>query len=259
MKASNYTLYQGDCLEVMKDIPDNSVDCIICDLPYGTTVCKWDKIISFTDMWKELKRIRKQRIAIVFFGKEPFSSLLRCSNIEEFKYDWVWKKDTKSNFPQAPYQPLNNLEYISIFSDGYARYGDNKMVYFPQMIKSIEYNIPRDCKTSSIFQENHKNGIFKHKQRDTSLRYPYNLLEFNTDKQRFHPTQKPVALLEYLVKTYSNEGDTILDFTMGSGSTGVECMNTNRKFVGIEKEEKYFKIAEDRIEEASNNLNKFMG
>lgn len=167
-------------------------------------------------MWICIKRVRKSNIPMVFFGKEPFSSILRTSNIQEFKYDWVWKKDTKSNFPQAAYQPLNNLEYISVFSEGLARYGKNAMTYNPQMTVSCSYKIPKESKTTSIFRENHKNGVYAHKDRDTSLRYPYNLLEFHTEKPRVHPTQKPVPLLEYLIKTYSNEGDTVLDFTMGS-------------------------------------------
>lgn len=246
---SQIDLYQGDCLEVMQQLIDKGikVDAIITDPPYGTSRCKWDSIVPLDKMWNCIKTIRKKYIPIILFGKEPYNSLLRCSNISEFKYDWIWKKDTKSNFPQAPYQPLNNLEIISVFSDGYARYGNKKMPYYPQMIKDIEYKLPAITKTTSIFAENHKNGVYKHKQRDTSLRYPYNLLEFNTDKNRVHPTQKPLALMEYLVKTYTNEGDIVLDFTMGSGSTGVACKNLNRNFIGIELDENYFNIAKKRI------------
>ena len=252
---SNIQLYNGDCLEVMNNLINQGVkvDCIITDLPYGTSRCKkWDTIIPFDKMWDCIKHIRKKYIPIVLFGKEPFSSMLRLSNIEEFKYDWIWKKDTKSNFPQAPYQPLNNLEIISIFSDGYARYGDKKMPYNPQMIKGDEYKLPKESKTTSIFAENHKNGTYKHKDRDTSLRYPYNILEYNTDKTHLHPTQKPVELLEYLVKTYTNENDLVLDMTMGSGTTGVACQNLDRNFIGIELDENYFKIAEKRINEITN-------
>jgi site-specific DNA-methyltransferase (adenine-specific) len=245
----NISLYQGDCIEVMKNLisEDVKVDCIITDLPYGTSRAKkWDKVISFDNLWECFKNIRKPYIPIVLFGKEPFSSYLRLSNLDEWKYDWIWKKDTKSNFPQAPYQPLNNIELISVFSDGYARYGDKKMPYYPQMTKGKEYKIPKESKTTSIFAQNHKNGIYKHKERDTSLRYPYNELKFNVDKG-LHPTQKPVALLEYLLKTYTKENDLVLDATMGSGSTGVACKNLNRKFIGIEKDENYFKIAENRL------------
>lgn len=245
----NIQLYNGDCLEVMdKLISDGiKVDAIITDPPYGTSRCKWDSIIPLENMWNKIKLIRKCFCPIVLFCKEPFGSLLRYSNIEEYKYDWTWIKDTKSNFPQAPYQPLNNIENIAVFSDGYARYGDKKMPYYPQMVEKEAYKIPKISKTTSIFAENHKNGIYKHKIRDTKFRYPYSILKFNTDKNRLHPTQKPVELMEYLIKTYTNEGDIVLDFTMGSGSTGVACMNTNRKFIGIEKDKKYFDIASERI------------
>lgn len=250
---SDIQLYQGDCLEVMDTLIQQGikVDAIICDLPYGTSRAKkWDNVIDFEKLWEKIKKLRKPYIPIVLFGKEPFSSKLRISNLEEFKYDWIWKKDTKSNFPQAPYQPLNNLEIISVFSDGYARYGDKKMTYNPQMIKGESYKLPKESKTTSIFADNHKNGIYKHKNRDTSLRYPYNILEFNIDKTHLHPTQKPVALLEYLIKTYSNEGNIILDMCMGSGSTGVAAKKLNRNFIGIELDENYFETAKERIEDA---------
>lgn len=242
-------LYNAECIEKMKELISKGVkvDAIITDLPYGTSRCKWDTIISFDKLWDCFKKIRKQYIPIILFGKEPFSSLLRVSNLEEFKYDWIWKKDTKSNFPQAPYQPLNNIELISVFSDGYARYGDKQMPYYPQMIEGKKYKLPKESKTTTIFAENHKNGVYKHKERDTSLRYPYNSLEFNMDKDRVHPTQKPIKLLEYIIKTYTKEGDLVLDATMGSGSTGVACKNLNRNFIGIEKDEKYFEIAKERI------------
>ena len=247
-------LMNGDCLKLMQTIPDNTIDLVLTDPPYGTTKCKWDNVIPFEDMWTELTRITKDTGAIVLFGKEPFSSLLRCSNIEMFKYDWIWKKDTKSNFMQASNQPLNNIEVISVFSKGYARNfkeGDallsKKMVYNPQMSTGAEYKIPKTTKTTAIFGENHKNGKYEHKEKDTTQRFPYNLLEFNTDKDKFHPTQKPVALLEYLIKTYSNDNETVLDFTMGSGSTGVAAINQNRNFIGIELDKKYFDIAEQRI------------
>lgn len=243
-------LYNGDCIDIMNKLIERGVkvDAVICDLPYGTSRCKkWDFVIPFDELWGCIKQLRKDYIPIVLFGKEPFSSMLRMSNVDEFKYDWIWKKDTKSNFPQAPYQPLNNIEIISVFSNGYARYGEKKMPYYPQMIKGERYILPKESKTTSIFAENHKNGVYKHKDRDTSLRYPYNILEFNTDKSHLHPTQKPVALLEYLVETYTKEGDLVIDMTMGSGSTGVACRNLNRDFIGIELNKEYFDIAEKRI------------
>lgn len=251
-KIDNSCLIQGDCIETMRMLIEQGVkvDAVITDPPYGTSRCKtWDIPIPFELMWFGLKGLRKKFTPIILFGKEPYSSLLRCSNLQEFKYDWVWKKDTKSNFPQAPYQPLNNLEIISVFSDGYARYGEKRMPYFPQMVQGKSYNLPKQSGVTSIFKENGASGIYKHKERDTSLRYPFNLLEFNTDKNRVHPTQKPVALMEYLVKTYTNEGDLVLDFTMGSGTTGVACRNLNRKFIGIELDKGYFDIACKRIEE----------
>ena len=242
-------LYNGDCLEVMQQLIDKNikVDAVITDSPYGTSRCKWDRVISLEDMWNKIKLLRKLFCPIVLFCKEPFGSMLRCSNIEEYKYDWTWIKDTKSNFPQAPYQPLNNIENIAVFSDGYARYGNKKMPYYPQMIEKEEYKIPKSSKTTSIFAENYKNGVYKHKNRDTKFRYPYCILKFNTDKNRLHPTQKPVELMEYLVKTYTNENDIVLDPFMGSGTTGVACKNLNRNFIGIELDKTYFEIAKERI------------
>ena len=240
---------QGNCLELMKEIPDKSIDMILCDLPYGTTACKWDAIIPFEPLWEQYKRIIVDIGAVVLFGKEPFSSRLRISNLEMYKYDWIWIKDTKSNFMQANNQPLNNIEMISVFSKAYARQIKNKpiMKYNPQFSNGNRYSIPKDSEVTDLFKQNHKNGIYTHYKRDTSKRYPYNTLRFNIDKPKIHPTQKPVALLEYLIKTYTNEGETVLDNCMGSGSTGVACINTNRNFIGYELDEKYFEIAEKRI------------
>ena len=243
------SLYNDDCLNVMPKIETKSIDMILCDLPYGTTKCKWDIVIPFDILWKEYNRIIKSEGAIVLFGKEPFSSQLRVSNLEMYKYDWIWVKDTKSNFMQANHQPLNNTELISVFGKGYVRNIKNKimMVYNPQFIKGKEYKLPKTTKTTDLFSENHKNGVYKHYDRDTTKRYPYNIIQFNIDKPKIHPTQKPVALLEYLIKTYTNENAVILDNCMGSGSTGVACKNLNRNFIGIEKDKKYFEIAKDRI------------
>ncbi len=252
---NNIELWYGDCLELMSDIPDSSVDLVLADLPYGTTVCKWDVILPFEFLWHHYRRIIKTEGAIVLFGKEPFSSLLRCSNLEMYKYDWIWEKDTKSNFPQASYQPLNNLEIISVFSKSYARPFPKKdkthisMKYNPQMEEGKKYRIPKESSATQIFAENHKNGKYRHKEKDTTKRFPYNRLKFKTDKDKFHPTQKPASLLEYLIRTYTNYLDLVLDNTMGSGSTGVAAKNTNRRFIGIEKEKKYFDIAVRRINE----------
>lgn len=243
-------LYLGNCLDIMPTLEDKSIDMILCDLPYGTTKCKWDVIIPFNMLWKEYLRLIKDDGAIVLFGKEPFSSQLRVSNIDMFKYDWIWVKDTKSNFMQANHQPLNNVELISVFGKGYVRDIKDKvmMKYNPQFSEGKEYRLPKVSKTTDLFGENHKNGVYKHYERDTSKRYPYNIIQFNMDKPKVHPTQKPIALLEYMIKTYTNEEDVVLDNCMGSGSTGVACKHLNRQFIGIEKEEKYFKIAKERIE-----------
>lgn len=245
----NIELYCGDCLDIMPQIEDKSINLILCDLPYGTTKCKWDVIIPFDKLWSEYNRIIKDDGAIVLFGKEPFSSQLRVSNLEMHKYDWIWVKDTKSNFMQANHQPLNNVELISVFSKGYARNIKNKvmMKYNPQFTEGKEYKLPKVSKTTDLFSANHKNGVYKHYERDTSKRYPYNIIHFNMDRPKVHPTQKPIALLEYLIRTYSEENDLVLDNCMGSGSTGVACRNLNRNFIGIEKDKKYFEIACDRI------------
>ena len=250
-----YNLILGDCLEEMKNIPDKSIDMILCDLPYGTTQCKWDSVIPFDKLWEQYNRLIKEDGAIVLFGKEPFSSQLRISNLEMYKYDWIWVKDTKSNFMQANHQPLNNVELISVFGKGYVRSIKDKvmMTYNPQFTESKEYKLPKVSKTTDLFGENHKNGVYKHYERDTSKRYPYNIIQFNMDKPKVHPAQKPIALLEYLIKTYTNEDGVVLDNCMGSGSTGVACVNTGRKFVGIELDEKYFNIAKERIDKSTES------
>ena len=250
-----YNLILGDCLEEMKNIPDKSIDMILCDLPYGTTKCKWDSVIPFDKLWEQYNRLIKEDGAIVLFGKEPFSSQLRISNLEMYKYDWIWVKDTKSNFMQANHQPLNNVELISVFGKGYVRSIKDKvmMTYNPQFTESKEYKLPKVSKTTDLFGENHKNGVYKHYERDTSKRYPYNIIQFNMDKPKVHPAQKPIALLEYLIKTYTNEDGVVLDNCMGSGSTGVACVNTGRNFVGIELDEKYFNIAKERIDKSTES------
>ena len=247
---------QGDCLELMKDIPDKSIDMVLCDLPYGTQKnngCKWDVVIPFDCLWKEYDRIITNNGSVVLFGKEPFTSILICSNINQFKYRWNWVKDTKSNFMQANYQPLNNVEDICVFSKAYARAIQDKAVvtYNPQYTYDKPYKIPKDSKTTNIFSSNHHNGVYKHNKRDTAMRFPYVNIQFNSvkGKDKLHPTQKPVALLEYLIKTYTNENETVLDNCMGSGSTGVACINTNRNFIGYELDEHYFQIAKERLEQ----------
>jgi site-specific DNA-methyltransferase (adenine-specific) len=238
-------LMHGDCLELMKGIPDNSIDMVLTDPPYGTTACKWDTVIDFDLMWEQLKRITKDNGAICLFGSEPFSSALRMSNIKMFKYDWIWEK-SKGGFAYAKYRPLNRHEIISVF-------GKSKLNYFP-----IKYAAPKHLidnrKTRSVFSQNqgHTKGLGDiARPKDDGTRNPTSLLKFKSHWSKgMHPTQKPVALLEYLIKTYTLENETVLDFTMGSGSTGVACKNLNRKFIGIEKDDKYFEIAKNRIENA---------
>lgn len=239
---SNIKLYQSDCLEVMKDIPDESIDCIITDPPYGTTACKWDSVIPFEPMWEQLNRIIKSNGAIVLFGSEPFSSALRMSNIKNYKYDWVWDKIGTTGFLNAKKRPLRRYELISVFCN-------KTPVYYPIMEergkprKKGNYNKNNDGKGEMVY------GKFENVTTINNLYYPTDILQFSNavNKGKVHPTQKPVTLLEYLIKTYTFEGETVLDFTMGSGTTGVACKNLNRNFIGIELDETYFNIAKERI------------
>ena len=234
-------LYKGDCLEVMKLIPSGSIDAIITDPPYGTTACKWDSVIDFDLMWEQLNRIIKPNGAIVLFGSEPFSSALRMSNIKNYKYDWVWDKKKHANAMLAKIQPLKIHELIHIFSNG------GKALYYPLM----EKRKPRVDKEASIKNGDNFGGtVVKRKYSNPNGLYnPKSILEMSNANQKgkVHPTQKPIALMEYLIKTYTNENETVLDFTMGSGTTGLAAKNTNRKFIGIEQDENYFNIATERI------------
>lgn len=245
------TLYHGDCLVEMDKIEAGSVDLVLTDPPYGTTACKWDSIIPLDPMWAHLKRIAKPYAAKVLFSQQPFTTTLISSNIEQFKYDWVWKKTKCVNFQQAKNMPLRRHESICVFSEGaigHAIQTKKRMNYNPQGIEPCDvFNQRKPCRDAHGFQR--KNGIVKgFKQTQTG--YPDTLLVYGNVHNPPHPTQKPVPLMEYLIKTYTNEGDTVLDFTMGSGSTGVACMNTGRKFIGIERDDKYFKIAQNRIADA---------
>ena len=238
-------LIKGDCLVEMKNIPDKSIDAIICDLPYGTTACKWDTIIPFEPLWVQYKRIIKDNGAIVLFGSQPFTSALVMSNTKMFKCSWVWKKRKAGNFQLARHQPLKITEDILIF-------GKNRVNYYPipqplaESTKS-RYKYKGGGDISNL--EHMSSGSYKHQYIfGKENGFPKNILEFGQEVNSFHPTQKPVALLEYLIKTYTNEGDTVLDNTMGSGTAGVAAKNLNRSFIGIEMDEKYFEIAKKRIE-----------
>ena len=233
----------GDCLDIMPSIPDGSIDMILCDLPYGITACKWDTVIPFEPLWKEYKRIIKDRGCIALFGSEPFSSYLRMSNIKDYKYDWIWEKTRPTGFFIAKKRPMKIHEIISIF---------NSKFYYPIKSKAEESKIDKRKTLNGTF--NPYLNIFKERVKDSGYRFPTTILKFNSISQKGqHESQKPVALLEYLIKTYTLENETVLDNCMGSGSTGVACINTKRNFIGIEKEEKYFEIAEKRIKEAEQN------
>lgn len=239
-----YTLYQGDCLQEMDRIADKSVDAIIADLPYGTTACSWDTVIPFEPLWVHFKRVLKDRGAVVLFGSEPFSSLLRVSNLDWYKYDWVWEKDNHGSPALANIQPMRYHEMVSVFYSLLPTYN-------PQMWDAgfVSNRPGRNAYLGSA-------GIKLQELlqiADTTERYPRSIIRFDKPKNNtvaLHPTQKPLALLEYLVKTYTNEGDTILDCTMGSGTTGTACGRLNRRFIGIELDPDYFSIAENRIKNA---------
>ncbi len=245
-------LIHGDCLEVMKDISDGSIDAIITDPPYGTTACKWDSVIPFDLMWKQLNRIIKLNGAIVLFGSEPFSSALRMSNIKNYRYDWIWIKNTATGALFSNKQPMRKYENISIFYN-------KQPTYNTQLIKRTEeefkacYRKNNSVRTSMGTHTLHNyTEIVRQSEERQWYKKPINILEYKIDRKRNskgHPTQKPVKLMEYLIKTYTNENETVLDFTMGSGSTGVACVNTNRNFIGIELDENYFNIATKRLKE----------
>lgn len=250
-------LYKGDCLELMKDIPDKSVDMILCDLPYGTTACKWDTIIPFEEMWKQYERIIKENGVVALFGSEPFSSYLRLSNMKMYRYDWIWHKNTSGGFATAKKQPMKYHEIISIFYKKQPTYKPQFQPYSESTDKRFKDGQMVNRKKEV---ENPKNNIqggvaFLGQQPIDKKRgkYPESVQFFNSvpncNGTKLHPTQKPVELLEYLIKTYTNENDTVLDNCMGSGSTGVACKHTNRNFIGIELDDNYFEIAKKRIEE----------
>ena len=252
------TLLHGDCLELMKDLPDKSIDAIIADLPYGTTACKWDSIIPFEPLWAQYKRIIKENGAIVLFGSEPFSTELRHSNLKMYKYDWIWDKVQPTGMTLCNKQPMKNHEIISVFGKG-------KINYYPQMEDREKELDTTKWKMKKLRSEN---GNYSSKDNDSTKKvykqkYPRTIITFHksanecNNTKRVHPTQKPVALLEYLIKTYTNEGDVVLDNTMGSGTAGVASVNLNRNFIGMELDEGYFNIATNRIQEAKNNKTLF--
>lgn len=243
-------IYNEDCLEGMKRIEDKSIDCIICDLPYGTTSCSWDIIIPFDKLWEQYNRIIKDNGAIILFGQEPFSSMLRMSNIKDYKYDIYWEKERLTNIQQVKKRVGKTIECISVFYK-------KQCTYNPQM---LDYDGPK--RTNKIgngklgkLSDNGEKKPFEYI--DTGKRYPTQVWKFKRDilVSNLHPTQKPVLLIEELIKTFSNEYDLILDNCMGSGTTAVACLNTNRKFIGFELNKEYYNIAVERINEIQNRLN----
>ena len=245
---SNYSVYKGDCLELMNNIEDHSIDMILCDLPYSCTHCEWDSLIPFEKLLAHYNRVAKKNAAIVLFGNEPFSSYLRLSNIKDYRYDLVWEKESITNFMQVKRRFGKSTEMISVFYKAQPTYNPQMVVYTgkPVIVK------PSDKSNQSLTTVDSKDFKVKPYE-DTGLRYHRDILRFNrvSKYSTLHPTQKPVELLEYLIKSFTNEGDCVLDNCMGSGSTGVACINTNRNFIGIELDDKYFSIAEQRIKEAS--------
>lgn len=246
-KDDNVWLMLGDCLERMKEIPNGSVDLVLTDPPYGTTACSWDVIIPFEEMWNSVYRVLDASGSCALFGTDPFSSLLKSSDLERYKYDWIWIKSRKNGFVHAKGMPLRQTENIHVFSQGSIRRdSNNPMRYYPQGVQDVNIERVNYVKTTQTNRGGNKVGT-KYKQKGVG--YPVNLIQYKGvgTKEQVHPTQKPVELLEYLIKTYTKDGDTVLDFTMGSGSTGVACKNLNRKFIGIEMDDKYFEIAKERI------------
>ena len=243
IKTNRYELYNGDCLEIMDKLIEEGVkvDCILTDPPYGTTACKWDSIIPFDEMWERLNKLIKPNGAIALFGSEPFSSALRMSNIKNYKYDWIWKKTKAGNFALCKKNPMKYHENICVF---YSKFPTFNLWNLKKLDKEV--NSSRKNKGANL-----GHCVDKGNYKQTHTGYHNSILEFSNKSGKgysFHPTQKPVDLLEYLIKTYTNENEIVLDFTMGSGSTGVACMNTNRKFIGIELDENYFNISCKRLE-----------
>jgi len=237
-------LINGDCLEEMKKIPDGSINMVLTDPPYGTTACKWDTVIPLEPMWEQLKRVIKPNGAIVMTASQPFSSVLTCSNLAMFKHEWIWLKNRGSNFANTVREPMKEHEIVLFFSKGKWTYNKQMQKRTGGGLNLIGSTQVKDTKTENF-------GKFKGKTVTLSdLRVPSSWQKFNTasgGEKMNHPTQKPVALMEYLIKTYTNETETVLDFTMGSGTTGVACKNLNRSFIGIELDQTYFEIAKQRI------------
>ena len=242
-------LHLGDCLEILPDVPDHSVDLVLCDLPYGITCNKWDTVIPLEPLWQQYRRITKPNAAIVLTATQPFASQLIMSNPKDFKYEWIWRKCQGTGFLNANKQPLRSHEQVLVFYQ-------EQCTYNPQMTQGKPYTCVRGERGST----NYRDGIAPWTTENDGQRYPTTVLDFDYDSDKQHPTQKPVPLMAYMIRTYTNEGETVLDNCMGSGTTGVACMRFQRSFIGIESDDKYFAMAEKRITEAkerSERLNHF--
>lgn len=255
---TNIKLILGDCLEVMKTIPDKSIDLVLTDPPYSTTPCDWDKAINLNDLWGWLEGV-KATTPIVIFSQQPFTSILISSMLEMYKYNWIWIKDSGTNFLNSHYQPLKITEDICVFGLAGCSYNPKRTLnYYPQFHQGKPYRcISGNQKDNSAVVRGGTGGredVSGYETISDGKRYPNNVLYFKRDKEKLHPTQKPVELIKYLIKTYSKQGDTILDPFMGSGTTGVACKELDRNFIGIEISEKYFKIAERRINQTMESL-----
>lgn len=257
------TAYNMDCLGGMKGIADKSVDMILCDLPYGTTACKWDVIIPFEPLWEQYERIIKDNGAIVLTASQPFTSLLIASNLKLFKYEMIWDKLIGSNFQLANYQPLKRHENILVFSKAACVFtkSGNTSKYYPQKAEAdLSKNRPPTISKAGDMMRIRKGVYQRSSNYDETKRFPTSILSYNKNAaecntvSRVHPTQKPVALFEYLIKTYTNEGETVLDSCAGSGTTMIAAINTNRNYIGFEKEEKYYNIIQERIKKHTQQL-----
>lgn len=246
MGEHNMELYKGNCLDVMKNIPDGTVDMVLCDLPYGITQNKWDSVIPFEPLWAEYKRVTKSNAVIALFASQPFSSALVMSNPKMFRHEWIWIKNRGSNFANTVREPMKEHEHVLIFSNGKWTYNKQMQERTGGGAERVKYSF------NKITESENYRKFDRPSQSSGKLRVPSSWQKFNVEVG-LHPTQKPVALLEYLIKTYTNEGETVLDNCMGSGSTGVACINTNRDFIGIELDDSYFNIASNRIHEAIEN------
>ncbi len=246
--TENNWLMLGDCLERMKEIPDGSVDMILTDPPYGTTACKWDSIIPLDLMWEQLKRIIKPNGAIIMTASQPFTSVLGGSNLKMLKYSMVWEKGRPTNFPNAKRMPLKGFEDLLIFYNKQPTYNPQGLVKVDRIVKNTGTKTRKDATKENGDRTAVHNDISSQKTYSQEFtNYPRGIMKYTQDSEALHPTQKPVALMEYLIKTYTNEDETVLDFTMGSGTTGVACSNLGRKFIGIEMDETYFNVAKERI------------